>query len=84
MENLAKEFRINLRVMLILNFHKQLRKAFRRDVLRWTAARDFELETRDREKIVDYCVWGVGSGEWAGTSGVTIKCEYEPTPQGLI
>ncbi|WP_353213449.1 hypothetical protein [Rhodovarius sp.] len=56
-ETLAQDIRTNLQVMLILNFHKQLRKAFRRDVLCWTAARDFELETRDREKMVDYCVW---------------------------
>ena len=56
-ETLSKDIVVNVRVMLILNFHKQLRKAFRRDVVSWAAMRDFAFEKADREALVDYCVW---------------------------
>ena len=56
-ETLSKDIVVNIHVMLILNFHKQLRKAFRRDILCWAVTRDFIFDAVDREKLVDYCVW---------------------------
>ena len=56
-ETLAKDIVTNIRVMLILNFHKQLRKAFRREILCYAAMRDIVFDAEDREKLVDYCVW---------------------------
>ena len=56
-ETLSQDVVVNIRVMLILNFHKQLRKAFRRDVLCYAAMRGFDFEAADREELVDYCIW---------------------------
>lgn len=55
-ETLSADIVTNIRVMLILNFHKQLRKAFRRDVLYWGGIKERLFEARDREALVDYCV----------------------------
>jgi hypothetical protein len=56
-ETLAKDIVTNIHVMLTLNFHKQLRKAFRRDILNYAARRDFVFDAADRERLVDYCIW---------------------------
>ena len=56
-ETLSQDIVVNIRVMLIMNFHKQLRKAFRRNLLCYAAIRDFTFEASDREKLVNYCVW---------------------------
>jgi len=56
-ETLSQDVVVNIRVMLILNFHKQLRKAFRRDILFYAALRGFEFEASDREELIDYCIW---------------------------
>jgi len=56
-ETLAKDIVTNIHVMLTLNFHKQLRKAFRREILCYAARRDFVFDAADRERLVDYCIW---------------------------
>ena len=56
-ETLSKDIITNIHVMLILNFHKQLRKAFKREILAYSTTRNFVFDTADREKLVDYCIW---------------------------
>ena len=56
-ETLSKDIITNIHVMLILNFHKQRRKAFRREILSYSTTRNFVFNTADREKLVDYCIW---------------------------
>ena len=56
-ETLSQDIVVNIRAMLTLNFHKQLRKAFRRDILCYAATRGFLFDAKDREKLVDYCIW---------------------------
>ena len=48
---------MNVRVMLILNFHKQLRKSFKRDVVYWLKVARHELDTSVFEATVDYCMF---------------------------
>ena len=56
-ETLSRDVTVNVRVMLILNFHKQLRKSFKRDVVYWLKAARHELDTSVFEATIDYCMF---------------------------
>ena len=60
LETFSNDIIVNINVMLILNFHKQLRKAFRREILAWCATsipQQPDFEPKIREAIVDYCIF---------------------------
>ena len=47
-ETLSKDIITNIHAMLVLNFQKQLRKAFKREILSYSTTRNFVFDTAER------------------------------------
>ena len=82
-ETLSQDIVVNIHAMLTMNFHKQLRKAFRRDILCYAAIRGFSFDANDREKLVDYCIWRCVQQDSLFDEITFHMADYDPPEVGI-